>query len=143
MITEFLRDKPPPHLLMLVALVVLLISQFFAYGDGNNAYMTFEPDFRGSSVWISFGLNGTGWELHPQAWVILVVLAFAFLRSDIYDHPLMQRFGWWAALALVVLCNTPSAGIRAFGSSLGMVAMLVALVAAIAHQVGRRTGARS
>lgn len=138
MINEFLRDKSRDHLVMLAAIVLLFVSQFFDYGDGNSAFMTFDPDFSGSTVWIDFGLNGIGWEVHPQAWVIIVVLAFAFLRSDVYDHPLIQKFGWWAGFVLVLASNTPSDGIRAFGSSLGLIAMLLALVAAIMHQMARR-----
>ena len=137
MLKEFLGDKPPAHLLMLAAIVLLFVSQFFAYGDGNSSYMIFGPDFS-NTVYINFGLNGIGWELHPQAYVIVVVLAFAFLRPDIYNHPLMQKFGWWAGLALVVISNIPSAGIRATGSMMGLFAMLIALVAAILHQLARR-----
>jgi hypothetical protein len=137
MIQEFLRDKSRDHLVMLAAIVLLFVSQFFDYGDGNSAYPIFGPDFA-MDVWINFGLNGIGWELHPQAWVIIVVLAFAFLRSDIYEHPLMQKFGWWAGFVLVIACNTPSDGIRAFGSTLGLIAILLALVAAIMHQMAQR-----
>lgn len=136
MINEFLRDKSRDHLVMIAAIALLFVSQFFDYGDGNSAYPIFGSDFR-MDVYINFGLNGIGWELHPQAWIVIIVLAFAFLRSDVYDHPLMQKWGWWAALALVVFCNTPSDGIRAFGSTLGLISMLIALVAAIMHQMAR------
>ncbi len=136
MINELLRDKSRDHLIMLAAIALLFVSQFFPYGDGNSAYPVFGPNFS-MGVAINFGLNGIGWELHPLAWIIIVVLAFAFLRSDIYDHPLMQKWGWWAGFALVVLCNSPSDGIRAFGSTLGLIAILLALVAAIMHQRAR------
>jgi hypothetical protein len=137
MINEFLRDKSLSHLLMIAAIVLLFVSQFFDYGDGNSAFLNIFPDFIGSGLGINFGLNGIGWELHPLAYVIVVVLAFAFLRSDIYDHPFMQKYGWWIGLALVVICNIPSDGIRALGSTLGLFAMLLALVAAILHQMSR------
>lgn len=135
LIREFLRGKPAAHLLMLAAILLLFVSQFFYYlDDPSSAFLSLGPDFSSSTLYIfDFGAKGTGWELHPHAWVILVVLAFAFLREDIYEHRLFVRFGWWAAVVLVIAATAPGAYLRAFGGGLGGISVLMALAAATLH----------
>jgi hypothetical protein len=135
LIREFFRGKSAAHLLMLAAILLLFFSQFFYYlDDPSNAFLSLGPDFSSSTLYIfDFGAKGTGWELHPHAWVILVVLAFAFLREDIYEHRLFVRFGWWAAVVLVIAATAPGAYFRAFGGGLGGVSVLMALIAATLH----------
>ncbi len=139
MLREFLRDKTTAHLLMLAALVLLLVSQFFLYlDDPSSAQLSIGADFSSTLYIYDFGAQGTGWQLHPHAWVILVVLAFAFLRDDIYAHPAFIRFGWWAAVALVLAATVPGAYFRAFGAGLGGIAVLAALAAAVLHTFGAK-----
>ena len=136
-IKEFLSDKPLNHLAMLVALALVTISQFFPhFDDATTGLATFGENYS-MDVFLWFGRSGSGWFLHPQAYVILVVLAFAFLRSDIYEHRLMQKFGWWLAALLILICTIPGAPLRAEGAGMGGIAFLTALGAAILHQVAR------
>ena len=127
-------------MMMIVAIVLLFISQFLLYFDdpttGYLTHATNENLYTG--IHLDFGRMGTGWQLHPQAYVLLVILAFAFLRDDVVDHPIFVRFGYWIALVLVVACTTPGAPFRAPGAALGGVAALIALAAAITHQLGRK-----
>jgi hypothetical protein len=142
MLSEFTRDKSRAHLVMLAAIVLQFVSYFFLYGDGSNgsSSMVVGPDFSGSIVFLGFGgaPHGTGWENNLLGWPILVVLAFAFLSSQVYSNPLFQKHGWWLGLILVVGCNLSSDGIRAFGSTLGLISILLALVAAVMHQLAQR-----
>lgn len=145
LVKEFFRDKTPARLLMIAAILLLFVSQFFLYlDDESSAFLSVGGDFSSTLYIYDFGAKGTGWDLHPHAWVILVALAFAFLRDDIADHRLFVRFGWWVAVALVLTATIPGAYLRAFGGSLGCISLLMALGAAILHTLEtRRAAARS
>lgn len=133
LVKEFFRDKTPARLLMIAAIVLLLISQFFYYlDDPSTGFLSIDSDFN-TTGYYTFGAKGTGWELHPHAYVILVILGFAFLRDDIVDHPLFVRFGWWAAVILVFAATVPGAYLRAFGGGMGGIALLLAIGAALLH----------
>ncbi|MHB1102514.1 MAG: hypothetical protein ACYC0C_07000 [Devosia sp.] len=132
LLKEFFRDKSRAQLLMLAAIMLLGFSQFFEYMDepliGSMVNDSFVPN-----PYYSGEEQGTGWQLHPHAWVILVVLAFAFLRDEIVSHPLFIRYGWWAAAALVVAASVPGAWVRTLGGGMGGIAVLMALAAALLH----------
>lgn len=135
LVKEFFRDKTPARLLMIAAIVLLLISQFFYYlDDPSTGFLSIDADFN-TTGYYTFGAQGTGWELHPHAYVILVILGFAFLRDDIVDYPLFVRFGWWAAVILVFAATIPGAYLRAFGGGMGGIALLLAIGAALLHLV--------
>lgn len=143
LVKEFFRDKRPAHLLMLAAIVLLLVSQFFYYlDDPSTGTLSIDADFN-TVGYYTFGAIGTGWQLHPHAYVILVLLGFAFLRDDILDHPLFRRFGWWAALVLVFAATVPGAYLRADGAAMGGVALLMAFAAALLHQFDKSRTAPS
>lgn len=104
---------------MIAAILLLFVSQFFLYlNDGGGGYI---PQRHGPGALhpggdhqLRLGRHRLGRHLH--AYVILVVLAFAFLRDDIQSSALFSRFGWWASLVLVFAatvpeprCATPSA----------------------------------
>jgi len=133
LIREFFRDKTPARLLMIAAAVLLLVSQFFFYlDDPSTGILSIDADFNTTGYYI-FGAKGTGWELHPHAYVILVILGFAFLRDDILEIAWFSRFGWWAAVALVIAATAPGAYFRALGGGLGGISVLMALGAAVLH----------
>ena len=142
LLKEFFRDKTPARLLMIAAIALLFVSQFFLYlDDPSSALLTIGGDFSSTLHIFDFGAKGTGWELHPHAWVILVVLGFVFLRDDFIDHPLFVRFGWWASVALVIAATAPGAYFRAFGGGLGGIAVLMALGAAFLHLIETKRAA--
>jgi hypothetical protein len=131
LIREFFRDKTRAQLLMIAALVLLLVSQFFYYlDDPGTGYLSIDADFN-TIGYYTFGAQGTGWQLHPHAYVILVALGFAFLRDDIIDLPWFRKFGWWLAVVLVFAATIPGAYFRADGGAMGGIAVLMALGAAI------------
>jgi hypothetical protein len=139
MLKEFFRGKSFARLLAIAALGLLLLSQFFYYfDDGNTGILTFGPDFSSSRLHLWFGSIGTGWDLHPHAYIILLVLAFALLRDDIADTPLFDRFGYWAMLILFFAATTPGAPFRATGAGLGAIATLMALAAAALNKRDRK-----
>ncbi len=143
LLKEFFRDKTPARLVMIAAVALLFVSQFFYYlDDPSSAQLSIGPDFSSSTLYIfDFGAKGTGWELHPHAWVILVVLGFAFLRDDFIDHPLFIRFGWWASVVLVIAATAPGAYLRAFGGGMGGIAVLMAIGATLLHMAETKRAA--
>ena len=142
LVREFFRDKSPARLLMIAAILLLCISQFFLYlNDQGSGYIPNAMDLEHYTqlVITSYGAVGTGWELHPHAYLFVVVLAFAFLRDDIVSSPLFSKVGWWVSLVLVVASTWPGAYLRdAIGGSMGGIAVLIALAAVILHQVETR-----
>jgi hypothetical protein len=138
---ELYRDKSPAHRLMLLALLVLTVSQFFLYETkSDNSYMSLGPNFS-STVYLDVSARNaaTGWELHPHAYVILVALAFALLRDDLADTRWFDRFGYWLVVLLMFFAATPSAPFRAKGAAAGFIAILIAVAAATLHQLTRKT----
>lgn len=130
MLKEFLRDKSLAQLIMLGTSIVLLLSQFFEYYDETGSLIVGRNGGTIQTTMRDFQ-PGSGWELHPHAYVILVVLGFAFLRDDVANHPLFKRFGYWAALVLVIWATFPGAYFRSPGAGIGAVCIVAALVAAI------------
>ena len=141
-VREFMRDKTPAQLLIIAAIVLLFISQFFLYlNDQGSGYIPNAMDLEQYTqlVITSYGAVGTGWELHPHAYLFLVILAFAFLRDDVVSSPLFSKVGWWVSLVLVIASTWPGAYLRdAIGGSMGGIAVLIALAAVLVHQAEAR-----
>lgn len=142
LVREFFRDKSPARVLMIAAIVLLFISQFFLYmNDQGSGYIPNAMNLNEYTqvVMTSFGMVGTGWELHPHAYVFLVILGFAFLRDDVVNSPLFSKIGWWISLVLVVASTWPGAYLRdAIGGSMGGIAVLMALAAVLIRQAEAR-----
>lgn len=137
LLRDFIRDKSAAQLVMIAAIVLLFVSQFFYYlDDPGTGFLSIDADFN-TTGYYTFGAQGTGWQLHPHAYVILVILAFAFLRDDIVELAWFRRFGWWAALVLIVAATAPGAYFRADGGAMGGIAVLIAFAAALMHQFGK------
>jgi hypothetical protein len=144
MLKEFFRDKTPARLLMIAATLLLFVSQFFYYHN-DTTRVSFRPhtSARSSDISIDVSSKGiaTGWQLHPHAYVILVVLAFALLRDDIAGERWFRRFGYWGCLALIVWATNPGAPFRAPGAIMGAVACVMALAAALLNLVSKQSSA--
>ena len=142
LVQEFFRDKSPARLLMIAAIVLLFVSQFFLYlNDRGSGFIPNAMNLNEYTqvVITDLGAVGTGWELHPHAYVILVVLAFAFLRDDIVHSPLFDKAGWWVSLILVAAATFPGAYVRnALGGSMGGIAVLIAFAAVLVHLAEKR-----
>ena len=136
LVKEFIRGKSRARLLMLAALALSIISQFFLYESKSDlSYMSLGPNFS-STVYLDLTARdaATGWEMHPQAYIILLVLAFALLRDDVAEMPWFERFGYWLSAILLFLAATPAAPFRAKGAAMGCIAFLIALAAAFLQQ---------
>ena len=135
LVAAFFRDKTPPRLLMIAALILLTLSQFFAYfDDPTTGFLSIHETFDTAALY-RIAVQGTGWDLHPQAYLILAAIAFALLRDDVADHPMFRRFGFWVCLVLIFAAISPGAPIRAVGAAMGGIAFLMGLVAAIWNQL--------
>lgn len=128
---------PGSHKLMLLSLAVFAVSQFLPWGDGSataTGIIGGVLDFTGGGY-----MNGTGWELHPQVGVVLVILFAVYLADPDESIPLFKTVGWW--LTPVALL-TQSQGGATMGTYLGLAALVGAVVAAVIHFVeGRRAKA--
>lgn len=122
---------------MTVTLVLLFASQFLQYfDDTSHAFMTWDSDFN-TELTLWFGRpTGTGWELHPQAYVIIAALVLIYL-NDFSETRFWTNWGWWLTVALVFACVTP-ASIRTDGGKLGLICLGLALLAAILNFVQNR-----
>lgn len=118
-----------PRRIMLIAIGLLFISQFFAYGEKTN-YHLIDP---GAAFYTEMGsqeVEATGWELHPLAGPIILGLFLLFaMRFD--NHPQVRRWRYWAAVVLFIVATSPAAPVRAFGAMLGVVALGLAVWSAI------------
>jgi hypothetical protein len=134
---QFFRDKRAAQRWMIAAIALCAVSQFFLYvNDGSVAVLndTVNLSYVNPITVFDPGAAGTGWQLHPQAYVLLVVAAFLFLRDDFAGSRWFVRFGYWLGVALVLFSITPAAPLRgAFGAVLGLVGLLLAIIAAILH----------
>lgn len=142
MLKEFLRDKSAAHLLLIAASVLLFVSQFFNYfEDTSSSWLDPGSEYRASTLYLDLSSKGTatGWQLHTHGYVIMVVLAFALLYDDVSGSKWFRRFGYWAALILILYATSPGAPFRAPGAGMGLVACLMALVAALMNMFGRKS----
>ncbi len=139
---DFARDKSGPQLTMLVAIALLFVSQFFLYLNDHSTGMlanTSRWDLYTTLYIFSPQNIGSGWQLHPHAFVILPVLAYAFLSKSVLGDPRFQRWGWWGSVALVTAATVPGAYVRgAMGGSMGGIAVAIAIVAAIRQRLETR-----
>src|SRR6185312_5833547 len=132
-----LRGKPLPQRWMLGAILLNFVSQFLLYlNDGSIAglYDMTDPQYYTQMVVYAFAQVGTGWQLHPQAYILLPILAFLFLREDFVQRPWFIRFGYWIGVAMLFACCLPGAPFRqALGAALGFIAIFIGVWAAVLH----------
>lgn len=139
LLDQSVRDAMPlSHKLMLVCLVVFTLSQFLPWGDGSAT-----PMFVTSGGVLNFTgggyLNGTGWELHPQVWLIMLVLFALYLGDPDENIPLFRTLGWWLTPVLLL---TQSAGGATIGAYLGLAALAGTVVAAVMHLFEQRAASK-
>lgn len=145
MIRDFFRDKPWPQRLMLGAIGLNFISQFFLYSDAPVSVPVVRVDYFGD-LWRLILPEGygraTGWDLHWHAAPILIVLALLFANNDFPHGRLFSRIGWWGAAVLLLAACLPTAlEVWGFGTMWGLVSVIIALVAAWQNGRRRRTPA--
>lgn len=136
-IGEFFRDKPAAQRWMIAAIALCAVSQFFLYVNDDSVAVlndTVNLSYVNPITVFDPGAIGTGWQLHPQAYVLLVVAAFLFLRDDFAGSRWFVRFGYWLGVLMLFLCAVPGAPFRALGALLGLVAVVLGVWAAILHR---------
>lgn len=120
-----LKDATRPQKLMLGAIVLMALSQFLPY---STAFSSAIFDGTATTHAVNEGVTGRGWEIHPHAIPVYVLLLGYFLSPLAHDKG-FGRFGWWvAAIALFVtmMPGSPTPGVW-----VGLVAVGLAVVAAI------------
>jgi len=137
-LSDFVSTRPRSQLLMCAALGLLIVSQFFTYAnDQASAMLTHMTDTDHYTGMVTFGGGAVdiGWDLHPQAYVLLPVLLFVFLRHDFDHRAWFQRFGYWAGVILMFFTMTPATPLLdgSGGAQLGFVALGLGIVAAWLH----------
>jgi hypothetical protein len=120
--------------------LINFLSQFMLYSDGMMVSVV-HTDYYGLQ-WLvppdGYG-RSTGWDLHPHAYAILLVLVICFARNDVPEIPLVSRVGWWVAAILLLWACLPTAlDVWGFGTLWGFVSVIVALVAAFMHGRDRK-----
>ncbi len=116
------RDKTAPRILMLVAVCLLAISQIVGLFEGPST--SYPAMVRASQVeaGISAGLPLSGWDPHPQAYLIIALLGCAFWRDEIAEQAQFRRVGYWIALILVFATLSPGSPTQGAGAGLGGIA---------------------
>jgi hypothetical protein len=132
-----LRGKPLPQRWMIGAIALSFVSQFLLYMNDDGVaglYDMTNTDYYTQMVVYAFASHGTGWQLHPHAFVLLPVLAFLFLREDFVARPWFIRWGYWLGVVMLFFCATPGAPFRsALGALLGFIAIFIGILGAILH----------
>lgn len=144
LLKEFFSGKSAARLLMIAALLLLTVSQFFLYHKAeDSSFLVLEPNFRGSTLYMDLDAHkaATGWELHPHAYIIQLLLAFALLRDDIAESGKFLRFGYWLCAVLIFAATLPGTPMRAQGAGMGGIATLMAIAAAVLHQATHKPAA--
>jgi len=142
MLRDFFKDKPWPQRLMLGAIVLNFLSQFFLYSDAPVTVPTLHVDYFGN-LWRIVLPEGygraTGWDLHWHAAPILIALALFFANDDFPKGKLFGRIGWWlAAFLLLAACIPTALDVWGFGTLWGFVSVVIAFVAACRNSRSRR-----
>lgn len=126
--------------IMLVAIGVLFVSQFFEYRDNTGwGMLTHTTDTTRYTGYVySFGPSaGTGWQLHPFAPLLILALAAVYL-SGLQQGAWWRRWGYWLSCGLVLVAEMPSAALRTLGGGLGLAALGLAVWAALANMAAQR-----
>lgn len=87
-------------LIALVAFTLILFLPFREAGGTGSLYISANYDTVGT-YFLTPG--GSGWDLHPWAYVLLVS-AFMFYLSDFHLGAFWRKFGWWLTPVLLFTC---------------------------------------
>lgn len=143
---EYFRSRTAAQRWMIAAIALCAVSQFFLYLNDESVaglFGTTDLAHYTQMVVFDYGAIGTGWQLHPQAYLLLAVLAFLFLRDDFAQSRWFVRYGYWIGTVLIFASITPAAPFRgAFGALLGLISLIAAICAAIVHGRATRAAAR-
>ena len=129
-----------PRKVMLAALAVLFVSQFMTYSTSNvYGYVTPTDGWRGThAVWhYENNPEGTGWEIHRHAMLIIPLLAYVYL-SSFWKKDFWRRWGYLISLVLIFACLTPGEWTE-YGFKLGLAAFGLAIWATVLNRRDRKS----
>ena len=126
--------------MVLGATGVSFVSQFFTYvNDSRGGYLTHATDERYyTGIKFTGSAGGTGWELHPQAYILLAALAIIY-NTGTHESPFWTRWGHILTVVAIFLCTTPGSIVSTTGGMMGGVAIALAIWAAVLHRREQRT----
>lgn len=117
------------------AIVLSFVSQFFQYEEDTRGGMlhraTDERYYTGISFFGSAG--GTGWAMHPHAWITLAALAVVY-STGTHAGRFWSRWGYWLTAAGILASTVPGRIAGGAGALLGAVAFGIAIWAAIRNR---------
>lgn len=132
------RRKPAAQRWMIAAIALCAVSQFFLYLNDDSVaglYDTTNPDYYTQLIVFDPGQIGSGWQLHPQAYLLLPILAALVWWDVLAQGRWFLRFGYWLAATMIFASITPAAPFRgAFGALLGLISFGIAIWAAILNR---------
>lgn len=116
--------------LILIMLPINVISQFFPYNTyQSKGLLLVNYDFSSTLFWWWNDPTGTGWQLHPQAYVILACLVVVYL-NDVSKGRFWTRFGYWLTVPLTFATLVPGSAYD-IGGTIGVGCLLLSIIAAI------------
>ncbi len=125
--------------LALAAIGISFVSQFFQYEEdtrgGYLGYATNENVY--TQLTLTGSAGGTGWEMHPYAWIILAALAIVY-STNTHESPFWSRWGYWLTAAGILASTVPGRIAGGFGAVLGVIALGVAVWAAFRNRHERQ-----
>lgn len=120
----------PPRKMMLAALALLTLSQFLPTTvDSSRAQLQTDADFNtGMTIWYD-SWAAIGWQVHPQAFVLIPLFAAVYL-TNFHRRWFWQRFGYWLTAWLFMAAMAPMSR-STWGGIVGSIAIVMAIVAAV------------
>lgn len=116
--------------IILIMLPLNLISQFLPYNTrGGSGLLFVDADFNSDLFFWVGDPTGIGWQLHPQAYVILACLVVIYL-NEFSNGRFWTRFGFWITVPLTVLTVSPGR-MADIGGGIGAICLLMSIAAAI------------
>lgn len=127
------KTTEPGRAIMRLAIIVLIISQFLPYyqgpasmsqhytGRGHGTYQNAYAD-RGYETRVESGSIDIGFESHPYAWIILIVLVALFF-TKLYYRPGWSKNIYWVAIIMAIGCTELPPPISTPGGIVGIIAL--------------------
>ncbi|HWA97997.1 MAG TPA: hypothetical protein VG713_05870 [Pirellulales bacterium] len=91
--------------IMVVAIGLLFVSQFFTYHEySGTGTLSVDADWNTyGTYWPDLEPVGTGWQIHPQAWIVIPALAIVYFTA-FCERAWWRRWGYLASVFLVMIC---------------------------------------
>ncbi len=116
--------------IILVMLPINFISQFLPYNTKGGTGMLFlDADYNTTGYYWLGDATGIGWQLHPQAYVILAALVVINL-NEFSQGRFWSRWGYWITVPLTLFSVAPGR-MMDIGGALGVLCLFMSIIAAV------------